>query len=556
MKYSDNSQLDKNGLDGRVFRAFAESSKRRYIYLCNLQTNVSRWSVSAIEYFGLPSEYMLDAGTIWESYIHPDDVEMYRADIASIFSGKTQYHNMEYRARNKDGQYVICTCCGFVLKGENGEPDLFAGTISNHGIVENVDSITNLYNIYQFMDAMRVLREKSEQTLILLIGLNHFDSVNSVYGYSFGNKVLRTFANGIKDIVRGNGQVYRLDGCKFAICMNVDNKMQTEIVYEKIQKMGLSQIFVEDTQIVLSVSGGAVFVNHNVAVGEFSIRSAVMHALDISKHERNGELVFFDDDSQGKSLRVLEMMDRLRKDIINGCQNFYLNYQPLVRAENGSVIGMEALIRWSNPLFGEAAPGVFIPWLENDPCFYDLGNWIMERALTDGKKIIEKNPDFLVHVNISYTQLQRTGFRDSVLEILAKTQFPPQNLYLELTERCRNLDLNYLKEEIQFFHTQNINIAIDDFGIGASSFSLIRELPLKCLKIDRSFISNIYQNKKDQYIVDAMLNCARNLDIEVCLEGVETEELRDFLQCYQADIHQGYFYSRPVNYRKFLELLD
>lgn len=555
MECSVNSQLDKSALDGRVFRAFAETSKRRYIYLCNLQTNVSRWSVSAIEYFGLPSEYMLDAGKIWEEHIHPDDVEMYRADIAAIFSGKKQYHNLEYRARNKDGNYVICTCCGFVLKGENGEPDLFAGTISNHGIVDNIDSITNLHNIYQFMDSMRVLREKGEETLILLVGLNYFDSINSVYGYTFGNKVLRAFADGVKEIIRGKGQVYRLDGCKFAVCTNIDNKEQTEALYEEIRKLALSRIYVDGTEIVLTVSGGAVFVDHNVAVGEFSIRSAVMHALNSSKHEKQGELVFFDDDIQGKSVQVLETLDALRKDIINSCQHFYMNYQPLVKADDGSIIGMEALVRWNMEPFGEVPPGIFIPWLESDPCFFDLGNWILETALRDGKKILEQKPDFIVHVNISYTQLQRKGFRDSVIEILAKTQFPAEHLYLELTERCQNLNLNYLKEELNFFHAQNINIAIDDFGIGASSFSLLRELPIKCLKVDRAFISNIDKNPTDQVIVESMLSCAKKLGMEVCLEGVETKELRDFLQNYLSDSHQGYYYSRPVSYEAFMELL-
>ena len=114
-------QLDKTGLQNRIFEAFSVTGKRSYIFLCNMKTNVSRWSKNAVEYFGLPDEYMYDAGAIWENYIHPDDIDTYRECFDAVFNGRTQWQDFEYRAKNRFGNYVVCTCQCTILKGENGE---------------------------------------------------------------------------------------------------------------------------------------------------------------------------------------------------------------------------------------------------------------------------------------------------------------------------------------------------------------------------------------------------------------------------------------------------
>ena len=178
----EKKELDKAELDSRIFDGFAETSKRRYIYVCNLETGVSRWSRNAVEHFGLPGEYFENAGEIWGSYIHPSDREMYFKDIEEVFSGKKNRHELDYRVKNIEGDYVTCTCRGVILKGENGEVDLFVGTIVNHGIVENIDATTNLYNIYEFWKNLRVVRESGECCKILMLGVNNFSDINAVYG--------------------------------------------------------------------------------------------------------------------------------------------------------------------------------------------------------------------------------------------------------------------------------------------------------------------------------------------------------------------------------------
>jgi diguanylate cyclase (GGDEF)-like protein len=439
------------------------------------------------------------------------------------------------------------------MKGGDG-PDLFAGTIINHGIIESIDSTTGLYNVYEFLNSMRRYIESKTKVGVLMIGFNRFSDVNDVYSYVFGNKVLRAFADVLKKLVEGIGIVYRMDGSKFAIVARDITESEAMELYSEIQEAARTKLEVDGVSLSLGISGGATTIE-KCDVSEYTVQACLTYALERSKEDKHSELVFFDNEVQGSDRRKLELMNVIRQSVMKDRKGFYLCYQPLVRDNDRKIIGMEALLRWKHEVYGEVSPGAFIPWLENDACFFELGNWIMRRAIEDCKLILKTNPDFIVNVNVSYSQLERSGFRGAVMEILDRTEFPPHNLCIELTERCRNLNTEFLKKELTFFRSKNIRIALDDFGTGASSLGLLRELPVDCLKIDQTFISNIRSNSIDQTIVETVIDCANKLGIAICIEGVENRQISDFVERYRANVHQGYYYSRPVTIDKFIELL-
>ena len=544
--------LDKTGLDSRIFEGLSITSRRRYIYACNMKTNVSRWSAYAVEDFNLPGEFFEDAGKVWGERLHPEDREMYFNDLEEVFSGKKDTHMLDYRIKDRDGNYVMCTCQGVVVRGEKGEPDLFVGSITNHGITELIDPTTNLYNVYSFLQSIR--KRNGEKWLIMQIGINRFSIVNDVYGYTFGDRVLRSFAMELMELVRGLGMAYRMDGAKFAIVFQNPDVVDVEEIYAKIQQIAKQEMVIEGNHIPLTVSCGVVKTDHG-DTGEYTIQASASYALEKSKRTMHGELVYFQDEFQEYSRTTLELLDIMRQNVVDGCKGFYMCYQPIVAADSAKIIGMEALLRWNSEPYGEVPPGRFIPWLENDPCFFELGNWILEQALTEGKKIVDKKPDFVVNVNVSATQLERRKFRESVMDILHRTGFPPRNLCLELTERCRAMDMEYLRGEIRFFRSYGIIVALDDFGTGHSSLELLCEFPLDCLKIDRGFVRDIEVNRAAQVVVDSIVQCANGLGMQVCVEGIENEELRDFIRQYSAYSHQGYLYSKPIRMEQFMQLL-
>ena len=166
--------LDTTGLDNRIFTAFSETSARRYIFVTNLATNVTRWSKNAVDYFGLEGEYVYNFHELWAKRIHSDDFAAYQKDISAFLEGKIQSHYAEYRVLNKEGNYVFVTCRGIILKGENDESDLFAGTLINHGVADYADPVTGLYNNYKFLQTKKELMKEKHPMHILLFGLNNF----------------------------------------------------------------------------------------------------------------------------------------------------------------------------------------------------------------------------------------------------------------------------------------------------------------------------------------------------------------------------------------------
>ena len=208
---------------------------------------------------------------------------------------------------------------------------------------------------------------------------------------------------------------------------------------------------------------------------------------------------------------------------------------------------MEALIRWKSDKYGMVPPIQFIPVLEQDTLFPELGKWILRTSLTEGKRLLEHYPDLIMNVNLSYTQLEKSSFVSDVLSLLDETGFPPENLCLEITERCRMLDMALLKNMFRIFREKGIRVALDDFGTGYSSLGLLREVTVDTIKVDREYVKNVENSPFDQNTLGAISGLVKAFGTELCVEGVETAGMCDFLRQYPSvSSFQGYYYSKPV----------
>lgn len=554
---ADGQKLNVTGLTDRIFDAFASMGDRSYLSLCNMSTNVSRWSKSAVDYFGLPGEFIFDCSTVWMNYIHPDDRADYQADINDVFAGRKKYHDVEYRVRNKQGQYVVCTCRGTILKGKNDEPDIFASTLVNHGIAESIDPITGLHNDQIFIPYVEQIIKEHTPTAFLKVSFFSFSRINLLYGYTNGNEILRQFVETVKRVLKGNGHIFRMDGPKFILCLSGYSAKELAALYKVLQDTAHQEIKLNKLAIPLRLAGGAFLMDEHFTGNSTTIRNSLSYAHERSKHECFGRLVFYGDPAPDGMSSDYRMLTCIHQDAVAKREGFYLKYQPILQMETGKVIGAEALLRWKNDLYGEIGPEQFVPWLENDPCFYHVGKWIFQRALSDTKELLSLYPDFVINVNVGNFQLEDERFNGTVLEVLHEANFPPRQLCLELTERCRELDSEFLVSEINFFHNYGIRIALDDVGTGFSSLGVLLKLPLDEIKLDKSFITEIRTRKDNQSVVRAIVGTTRSMGLHSCLEGVEDEETYQFLKSFGADSYQGYHFSKPVlidDLKKMLEL--
>ena len=534
-----------------LFEAFSIVAEGTYVYLCDLDYDFSRWSRSAVENFDLPSEYMYNAGEIWEEHIHPEDRDAYRASIEEIFAGRAKEHDMQYRAQKSDWDYVVCTCRGVVIRDPQGKPKYFAGAIRNQGVSANIDTLTGLRNLYGFFEDVESNIERARPVILSMVGISSFTEVNEMYGYHFGNLVLQKFGRHLREQVGNRGCVYRMDGTKFGIISSSSDMDAMKRGYREFREYFQKGVKVDGKFLSMHLNAGILQLD-NFEIDDQTAYSCLNFAYGESKIRRQGDIVEFQNQLTGENQSHLERIHVIRNSIVQDFSGFYLLYQPVVHAQTEKLVGAEALIRWKNDTYGCVAPDLFIPVLERDALFPKLGKWILRTALQGAKKILELQPGFIININLSYSQLEKPDFADMVIEILEEEEFPPGNLCLEITERCKLLDLSLLKSVIACLRAKGVRFALDDFGTGFSSLGIAKTLPFDTIKIDRSFVTDIEVNDRDRELIARFTEFAASFGAGICVEGIETTGMRDILQNYSVSSFQGYYYSKPVTLEELL----
>ena len=275
-----------------LFEAFSIVAEGTYVYLCDMEYDYSRWSRTAVDTFGLPSEYMYAAGGVWEEHIHPEDREAYHDSIDDIFSGRDLGHDMQYRAQKTSGEYVVCTCRGVVINNEFGIPKYFGGAIRNHGIYGDIDSLTGLRNQYGFFEDLKNNIDWNCEVNICMLGIGKFTEINEMYGYHFGNRVLQRFGRLLMDWVGNRGCVYRLDGTKFAVISSVQTAKEMTTRYEQFRTFVRKGLEVDGHFLIPHLNGGLLHLDY-FNVDDQTVYSCLNFAYGESKIRRQGDLVEF-----------------------------------------------------------------------------------------------------------------------------------------------------------------------------------------------------------------------------------------------------------------------
>lgn len=542
---------DRRVILDRLYRAFEIVSEGTYVYLCDIKYDYSRWSEEAVRFFGLPGEYMYHAGEIWEQHILLEDQENYRESIKNIFSGKNSEHDMQYRARDRKGRYVVCTCRGVLLCDENGEPDYFAGTIRNNGIINSVDSLTGCQNQYGLFEQLNTLYDKQVKANIMMIGIDHFSTVNEMWGYDFGNMVIHKLVQLLKEEFVNEGVLYRVDGVRFVLLTHTLSIEELSRRYNTLQNKICEKLEVDGYHPNMLVAGSALRIK-NFNINPQAMYSCLMYAFHVAKENRNGQLHIFQDEVDENRHNLMDLINTVRKSIEDDCKGFMLYYQPIVDAKTKKLKGSEALLRWKNEEYGLVPPNKFIPIIENDPAFVYLGEWILKSALKDTKPFLKKFPKFQLNVNVSYEQIRRDSFAEMVKRCLEETAYPPENLCLEITERCRLINISRLSGILSELRAIGVRFALDDFGMGYSSLNILTQLKCDVVKIDKVFVDKITEGTVNVRLIDVLNNMADVCGAEVCTEGVETKEQYEIIKECGVDSIQGYYFSKPVPLDSFL----
>ncbi len=547
------THLNLTGLTDRVFDAMCLTSEEYYPYLTNMETNVTRIAPAMVEFFGLEGEFIDNFGAIWPKYVHPDDLAEYTNDMTATISGQKQYHFCRYRAKGKNGEYVELTCRGGVYHGRDGEPDVFAGYIVNHGATGTIDGATGLKNHQAMYEYLTEALAEQRSGVVMRLEIRNLNRIRMIYSGETAASLIRNLASDFVNAVDTDGEVYSNHGSNFIFCLPNYDEAKANELYRRIRKHCKAGILTDQEVIPVDITGGAVKMPDETLPVPSAIRQAALFANEEAYYHSTNSLWFFGETDQGAGTYNKELLKTIQHDCIMDRTRFYLRFQPIIRAQTGEVAGAEALLRWRSEEHGEVSPGRFIAFLENDPAYEPLGYDIIRHAVRTARKIRKTLPEFRINVNITAIQLLSDEFIPTVVKILEEEQFDPAYLMLELTERCKEMEFELLSERVTELKKTGVRVALDDMGTGYSTIDLLLHLASDELKLDMAFTRELRGNERHEILTRTLCASAARGHIDICFEGVENEELAEYLKGYGNVLLQGYHFAKPLMPEEFME---
>lgn len=546
------TRLNLSGLTDRVFDAMCLTSEEYYPYLTNLETNVTRVAPAMAEFFGLDGEFLDNFSEIWIDYVHPDDVQEYVTDISATLSGRKQYHFCRYRAKAKNGEYVELTCRGGIYHGRDGEPDVFCGYMVNHGATGTIDSATGLKNHQAMYEYMADALAEHLDGVVMRLEIRNLNRIRMLYSGEVGASLIRNLASDFAHAVDKDGEVFSNHGSNFIFCLPHYDEAKANELYRQIRKHCKAGILTDQELIPVDISGGAVKMPDDSLTVPTAIRQAALFAAEEAYYHNASKLWFFGETAQGAGTYNKDLLRTIQHDCVMDRTNFYLRFQPIVRAQNGKIAGAEALLRWKSDEHGEVSPGRFIAFLENDPAYEPLGYDIIRHAVRIAGQIRKTMPEFRINVNITAIQLLSDEFIPTVIKILKEEQYDPAYLMMELTERCKEMEFDLLSERVAELKKTGVHVALDDMGTGYSTIDLLLHLAADEIKLDMTFTRELRGIEKHELLTHTLCTSAARSKVDVCFEGVEDEETVEYLRGYGDVLLQGYHFSKPLLAEEFM----
>lgn len=422
--------------------------------------------------------------------------------------------------------------------------------------LSHYDPLTGLANRSLFQvrlnDAVAQSKRANHLIAVMLLDLDHFKDINDTWGHPVGDALLKGVAERLEVVTRETDTVARLGGDEFAIIATnlTDSEGAATLANKAIE--ALKEPFQLDGKEVRTATSVGISLFPSDKGDDADLQKHADFALYQAKGNGRGLLQFYDAEmnvkrSKRKSLeRDLELA--LEREELS------LNYQPKVQAVTGAITGVEALLRWKHPERGQISPVEFIPIAESTGQIIEIGQWVIETACAAHFAWIDAGLSPIpVAVNLSGVQLTRGGLVDSITKIVADTGIDPRFLEFEITEGAIIDKLDAVSKILSELHDLGHKLYIDDFGTGYSSLVHLKRFPVDCLKIDRSFITNIPDNPDDVAITRAVIALARSLGMKVVAEGVENWSQFSYLQESNCREMQGYYFSPPLPSTELVE---
>ncbi len=512
-----------------------------------------------------PQEYESDPD-MWLRHLHPDDRD--RA-LAAYLEGRSSggSFTFEYRLIARDGRVVWFSDSAIAVTGADGAPLFVHGVmldITDRKIAEEQveflayhDRLTGLPNRAMFDELVELAiaraRRHGDGVAVLHLDLDDFKLVNDSLGHEAGDALILELAERLKEATRETDLIARPGGDEFFVLLS-DIERTLPIAGGADAELVLAESLTTRIQQALRIpfvlAGNEVYATASIGVSLFP------HDEDASTLVKNAEAAMFQSKKAGPggylvhvandadSLSRLSLTTSLRKAVEN--QTWTLHYQPFVSLVDGSMTGVEALIRWREPNGGLVPPGEFIPLAEEMGLIEAIGDWVVEEIGRQDVAWREAGLQLEIGFNLSPRQMWQPDLVEKIISRLDGAGMDPTKVVVEITESTAMTDPEHTQRVLFDLHDRGLQLAIDDFGTGYSSLARLKHLPVDILKIDRSFVRDVDNDHDAASMVSAMITLASNLGMTPLAEGIETEGEWRFLVDRGCPRGQGFYFSRPV----------
>ena len=473
--------------------------------------------------------------------------------------GPKSINGTEAVIKHQNGQDLLVLLNGSIKRDSGGNAECVTGFMTD--ITERKqaesrlkhlathDTLTGLPNRALLNERVEHMLEhgpRNSTIAVMFIDLDRFKEVNDSFGHELGDTLLCEVAGRLKRELRPSDVVARLGGDEFVVAAYCSNgNTSAACIAQKLLSVLASPITVGSNDVIIGASIGISMFPQDAQSKEILFQSADTAMYRAKAGGRNG-FCFFEAAMTvaSKSRMALELS--LRPAL--ALKQFELHYQPRIDLKSNSMVGMEALIRWNHSTLGQVSPLQFIPIAEDTGLIEPIGQWVLEEACQQTRRLIEEfSWPLTISVNVSARQLRSRSFVEQVQAVLEKTGIPAQYLELELTESALIEDIDRTAAMLWELKSLGVKLAIDDFGTGYSALAYLRKFPIDVLKLDRSFVVQEDEVISSHQFIKAFVDMAHALNLSVVAEGIETIEVLDFLRATDCDEAQGYFFAKPLS---------
>lgn len=514
------------------------------------------WNEGVFLVFGYNANDVTSELSWWADRVHPDDRERVHHSLEAALDQGNQAWHEDYRFLKKDGSYAEIEDRGYAMRDSEGATSRIIGVMqditprkkSEVKIRELAyhEALTGLPNRTALKAELEQAIGRAEQMqrglALLLVNLNYFRDINDSLGHQNGDILLQRVAERLRDLVGERGRVASLGGDEFAILLpQINQRAEIEAILFEIHDSLQKPVLLAEIPIKTDATlGVALYPEHGDS------RELLWQHADVALRtakERFEPHIFYTAQINHYDPGRLILLGELSSAIEN--DQLVIHYQPKIDLKTGRTVGIEALVRWQHPTRGLIFPDSFIPLAERTGLINPLTTWVVAAALRQGLAFWKEGVELGISVNLSARNLHEPGFSQGLLGLVANIGFPLTSLTLEVTETGIMADPVRAKAVLTELHQAGIHLSMDDFGIGQSSLSYLKELPITKIKIDKSFVMD-FDQPRNLAVVRSAIGLASNMGLQITAEGVEQETAAIALKEFGCDLAQGYFFSKPL----------